>query len=154
MPLPGQKMYVITKPDLIQLVQKQHKILAFPPIQAKFTVNLCGPSEKTAAAVMKNANGEEGPRDSLVMDSHDAIGNGLRPGDAIDSMNRIMLREVGEALNELQPPAEKTCKIELNTWLRNTVTTATTRSVYGPLNPYDDKAVADAFWSEFHLENT
>ncbi|KAI1506458.1 putative cytochrome P450 [Biscogniauxia marginata] len=62
-PIPGQKMYVVTKPELILAVQKQHKTLAFPPIEAK---------------------------------------------DAI--------------------------------------TIATTRSVYGPMNPYDDKAIADAFW--------
>ncbi|KAK4696316.1 hypothetical protein P7C71_g1579, partial [Lecanoromycetidae sp. Uapishka_2] len=34
--LPGQKMYIITKPDLIQAAQKQPRVLAFPPIEAMF----------------------------------------------------------------------------------------------------------------------
>ncbi|KAI1841468.1 hypothetical protein JX266_012308 [Neoarthrinium moseri] len=33
--IPGQKN-VVTKPDLIQTVQKQHRSLEFPPIDAKF----------------------------------------------------------------------------------------------------------------------
>ena len=44
MAMPGQKMYVITKPELIQAVQKQHKVLAFPPIEAKFASKICGDS--------------------------------------------------------------------------------------------------------------
>jgi hypothetical protein len=31
-------------------------------------------------------------------------------------------------------------------WLRNTITIATTNSVYGPQNPYKDQSVQDAFW--------
>jgi hypothetical protein len=29
--LPGQKMYVVTKPEIVQKVQKMYKVLAFPP---------------------------------------------------------------------------------------------------------------------------
>ncbi|KAI1171882.1 cytochrome P450 [Nemania sp. FL0916] len=31
-------------------------------------------------------------------------------------------------------------------WLRAVITTATTRAIYGPMNPYNDQVVTDAFW--------
>ncbi|KAI0179482.1 hypothetical protein GGR52DRAFT_570367 [Hypoxylon sp. FL1284] len=58
--LPGQKMYVVTKPELIQAVQKQHKILAFPPIEAKFSSQVCGASLEAQTILAKNVNGDEG----------------------------------------------------------------------------------------------
>ncbi|KAJ0117817.1 hypothetical protein J7T55_002017 [Diaporthe amygdali] len=58
--LPGQKMYVVTKPELIQTVQKQHRTLAFPPIEAKFASTVCGASHEAQEILAKNVNGDEG----------------------------------------------------------------------------------------------
>ncbi|KAI0157816.1 putative cytochrome P450 [Xylariaceae sp. FL1272] len=94
MPLPGQKMYVVPKPDLVLAVQKQHRTLAFLPVEAKFASTVCGVSQEAQAILAKNIN--------------------------------------------------------LYEWLRIVITTATTRSVYGPMNPYEDPNIIDAFW---HFEN-
>ncbi|POS77273.1 hypothetical protein DHEL01_v204344 [Diaporthe helianthi] len=145
MPLPGQKMYVVTKPELVQTVQKQHKVLAFPPVEAKFSTVVCGTGAKTQAILNQNVNGDEGDF-GLSMDSYAAIRDALKPGSQLDDMNRSMVREIATALDLLQPPSTSSKKIRLYTWLRDAITTATTRSVYGPMNPYDDKAIADAFW--------
>lgn len=142
MPLPGQKMYVITKPDLIQTVQRQHKVLAFEPIAAKFSNILCGVTEPTRAKVLHNMHGDE-PGPSLYQDSHAAMYGGLKPGPDLDGMNRSMIQQVVSALDALGTEHRT---INLHHYLRDMVTTATTRSVYGPLNPFDDKSIADAFW--------
>ncbi|KAK4120030.1 putative cytochrome P450 [Parathielavia appendiculata] len=145
MALPGQKMYVVTRPDLIQTIQKQHKVLAFPPIEAKFASTVCGASKHAQDILAKNVNGDEGEH-GLSMESYAAMREALRPGPQLDDMNRHMIQEIAVALDALQPAPGKTKIIGMYAWLRDTITTATTRSVYGPMNPYDDKAVADAFW--------
>ncbi|KAI1767945.1 hypothetical protein GGR53DRAFT_462945 [Hypoxylon sp. FL1150] len=41
------------------LVLKQHKILAFPPIEANFPPTVCGASLEGQAILNKNVNGDE-----------------------------------------------------------------------------------------------
>lgn len=138
-------MYVVTKPDLIQMIQKQYKVLAFPPVEAKFASTVCGVSQETQSLLLQNVNGEEGDH-GLSMESHAAMRAALKPGSQIDEMNRAMVYEIGSALDLLEPSKGTVRKINMYEWLRDTITTATTRSVYGPMNPYDDKTIADAFW--------
>lgn len=138
-------MYVVTKPELIQTVQKQHKILAFPPIEAKFASTVCGASPEAQAILAKNVNGDEGDF-GLSMESYAAMRAGLKPGSQLDNMNRSMIQEIAKALDLLEPARTQSKKIRLNAWLKDAITTATTRSVYGPMNPYDDTAIVDAFW--------
>lgn len=143
--LPGQKMYVVTKPELVQAVQKQYKVLAFPPIEAKFASAVCGTSAEAQAVVSQNVNGDEGNH-GLSMDSYNAMREALAPGSDLDNMNRSMIQEIAKSLDLLQPPAKESRKFGMYGWLRDTITLATTRSVYGPINPYEDKTIADAFW--------
>ena len=139
-------MYVVTKPELIQAAQKQHRTLAFPPIEAKFAVTVCGAGPESQAILARNVNGEEGDA-GLSMESYAAMRAALKPGELLDDMNRVMLREIVGSLDRLQPAAgEGPRVVGMYSWLRDAITTATTRSVYGPMNPYDDKAIADAFW--------
>ncbi|ETS81725.1 hypothetical protein PFICI_06727 [Pestalotiopsis fici W106-1] len=143
--LPGQKMYVVTKPDLIQAVQKQHKILAFPPVEAKFASTVCGTSAEAKAILAQNVNGDDGSH-GLSMASYNAMRAALNPGSDLDNMNRSMIQEIAKSLDLLQPVGKESRRIGMYSWLRDTITLATTRSVYGPMNPYEDKTVADAFW--------
>lgn len=145
MSLPGQKMYVVTRPQLIQTVQKQHRVLAFPPIEAKFASTVCGASREAQDILAKNVNGDEGDF-GLSMESYAAMRTALKPGSLLDDMNRAMIGEIAKSLDLLEPARGESRKIGMYAWLRDAITTATTRSVYGPLNPYDDKEVADAFW--------
>ncbi|KUI69476.1 25-hydroxycholesterol 7-alpha-hydroxylase [Cytospora mali] len=145
MVLPGQKMYVVTKPELIQSVQKQHKTLAFPPIEAKFASKVCGASLEAQAILSKNVNGDEG-NFGLSMESYAAMRTALKPGSQLDDMNRVMIQEIARSLDLLEPAKGQSRRTSIYAWLRDSITTATTISVYGPMNPYNDKAIADAFW--------
>lgn len=145
MPLPGQQIYVVTTPDLIQKVQKQHKVLAFPPIKAKFASTVCGVSPETQALLLQNINGDEGDF-SLSIESHAAIRATLKPGQQLDKMNQAMIHKVAVSLNLLEPGNAKTRQIDLYKWLRDIITATTPKSVYRPLNPYNNKAIADTFW--------
>lgn len=93
----------------------------------------------------KNVNGDEGDV-GLSMESYAAMRTALKPGPLLDDMNRAMIEEIAKSLDLLEPVRGESRTIGLYSWLRDSITTATTRSVYGPMNPYDDKSVTDAFW--------
>ena len=145
MTMPGQKMYIVTKPELIQSIQKQPKALAFPPIEAKFATKICGSSDEAHRILMKNLNGDEGDW-GLSMDSYACMRAALSPGPGLDDMNRVMIQNIAASLDSLKPASGSRTKIGLAKWLRRAVTEATTNSVYGPQNPFKDVEVADAFW--------
>ncbi|GAM88128.1 hypothetical protein ANO11243_061590 [Dothideomycetidae sp. 11243] len=145
MVLPGQKMYVVTKPDLIQQVQKLYKALSFAPIEAKFSTRIAGSSDKTKA-ILKQSLKDHDNNVGLSADTQTAMRESTRPGAALDEMNRVMISEMARLLNDLQPARGATRTFKMHAWLREAMTLATTRSAYGPKNPYDDKEIADAFW--------
>ena len=138
-------MYVITKLDLIQATQKQPKILAFAPIEAKFASRVCGVSQEAEAIVNDNVNGEEGDT-GLSMESYAAMRAALSPGPDFDEMNRKMIENVAASLDGLRLQTSQPVKIGLSKWFRRNVTAASTNSVYGPHNPFKDQSVVDAFW--------
>jgi hypothetical protein len=144
--LPGQKMYVATKPEIIQQAQKLHRTLAFPPIAAKFSTSVVGLSKEGQEVLANNVNGDDGDH-GLSMESYAAMRAALKPGSDLDDMNRGMLVEIGKSLQQLADAPEAQRKgLGLHAWLRDSLTLATTRAVYGPQNPFEDKAIVDAFW--------
>ena len=138
-------MCIVTTLELIQSIQKMPKVLAFPPIQAKFASRICGSSAEAHEILMKNVNGDEGSW-GLSMESYEAMRSALKPGTALDSMNRLMIQSVAASLDSLAAKDGKSIKISLSSWLRDSITTATTDSVYGPQNPFRAREVVDAFW--------
>lgn len=137
-------MYIVTKPELIQQVQKQPRTLAFPPVEAKFATTVIDLSKEGQAVLARNLNGDEGDH-GLSMETYAAMRAALHPGSALDDMNRAMLAEINKSLDELAPGISKK-QLGLFGWLRDNLTLATTRAVYGPLNPFDDHKIRDAFW--------
>ena len=78
------------------------------------------------------------------MESYVAIKSALAPGEELDGMNRIMLSNIKVSLDALHEKYDR--KMHLSNWLRETITIATTTAVYGPLNPYRNLEIRDAFW--------
>ena len=145
MSMPGQKMYVVTTPDLIQAIQKQPKALAFPPIEAKFASAVCGVSKEAHNTLLKNVNGDEGDW-GLSMESYAAMRSALAPGAGLDKMNRTMIENIATSLDQIVPSRESRMRLQLSKWLRSAITLATTNAVYGPQNPFKNQAVQDGFW--------
>ena len=139
-------MYIVTTLELIQAIQKLPRVLAFPPVEAKFAISVCGCSAESHSILMKNVNDDEGDW-GLSMKSYASMRAALSAGPDLDKMNRVMIENVAASLDELLTPSVKHAgKISLSSWLRKVVTMATTNSVYGPHNPFKEDAVANAFW--------
>lgn len=92
MTMPGQKIYVVMSPELIQAVQKQLKALAFPPLEAKFASRICDSSPQGQRIITESvAHHDSG----LSVESYEAMRSALKPGVALDEMNRVMISNIG-----------------------------------------------------------
>lgn len=141
----GSKVYIVTSTELIGAVQRQPKALAFPPMGVKFALLLADPSEEAKKIATTNINGDEGDW-GLSMDFNKAVYPALSPGAPLQAMNRIMLPTIAGSLESLQAQSGGSTRIGLNRWIRHELTLAITDSVYGPRNPFKDRAIEDAFW--------
>ncbi|KAL6713087.1 hypothetical protein ACLMJK_009208 [Lecanora helva] len=144
--MPGAKIYIVNSLELIAAVQRHHKTLAFPPIEAKMGRRMNAWSDEADKVIMKNVNGEEGDW-GMSMESYQAMRAALAPGVDLDAMNRIMVQNVAASLERLQPEKGRpSTNINLMHWLRHELTMATTNAVYGPRNPYANRDVENGFW--------
>ncbi|PVH97623.1 putative 25-hydroxycholesterol 7-alpha-hydroxylase [Periconia macrospinosa] len=139
--LPGARLYVVNSTSLIPSVQRQYKTLAFPPIEAKLAMNVCG-SSKTANDILNtNVNGDEGFWGYSIT-HYKALHPALFPGPGLDAMNRVMARKVTMSLSRIQKPKST----GLFDFIKQEITHATTESVYGEGNPFRDPVIVDSFW--------
>ncbi|KAK4694388.1 hypothetical protein P7C71_g3193, partial [Lecanoromycetidae sp. Uapishka_2] len=141
----GSKLYVITSTELISAVQRQPKALAFPPVGVKFAMSLAGSSKEANAIATNNINGEEGDY-GLSMDFNKVIYPALSPGKPLEAMYNIIIPQIEASLDKLRVEKSKGITIGLIRWVRHELTVAITDCVYGPGNPFKDRAVEDAFW--------
>ncbi|KAI9649219.1 hypothetical protein NHQ30_001787 [Ciborinia camelliae] len=139
--LPGVRLYVVNSPSLIPAVQRQYKDLAFPPLEAKGAMSVCGTSKITNDILNTNINGEEGDW-GYSMTFYKAIHKPLAPGPDLDAMNRVMAQKVAASIDGIK--GQRT--VPLFDFIKREIAIATTDSVYGPQNPFKDPAVADGFW--------
>ena len=145
MAMPGSKLYVVNSPELILSIQRHSKTLAFPPIEAKFAMTVCGSSKEANDILKVNVNGDEGDWGYSV-EFYKSLHPALAPGAGLDSMNRVMVQNIAASLESLKAENGKPIKIGLVQWLRHEITMATTNAVYGPMNPFKDPKVEGAFW--------
>jgi hypothetical protein len=122
-------------------VQRQFKALAFPPIEAKLASSVCGSSKTANDILMTNVNGEEGHWGYSIT-FYRMIHTPLNPGPELDAMNRVMAQKVTASIDGLKAPKS----VQLFEFIRKEITLATTDSVYGPENPFQDPAISEAFW--------
>ena len=143
--MPGSKIYVVNSLDLMTSVQKQYKVLAFPPLEAKFAMTACASSSKANDILKINVNGEQGDW-GYSMEFHKSLAPSLAPGAGLDGMNRIMIQNVAASLEKLSTGKGKSTRVGLVAWLRHEITMATTNAVYGPMNPFQNPKAEEAFW--------
>lgn len=139
--LPGSRLYIVNSPALIPAVQKQAKVLSFPPIEAAAAKNVCGSSKVANDILDTNTNGDEGPWGYSVT-HYTAIRAPLNPGPGLDRMNRMMALKVAESIDGMKRKQD----VKLFAFIKHEVTFATTESVYGPQNPFRDAELEESFW--------
>ncbi|TVY90133.1 7-alpha-hydroxycholest-4-en-3-one 12-alpha-hydroxylase [Lachnellula willkommii] len=139
--LPGARLYVVNSISLISAVQRQFKVLAFPPLEAKLAMSVTGTSETANDILNTNMNGEEGDW-GYSMTFYKMIHTPLSPGPELDAMNRVMAQKVSASIDCIK--GQKA--VRLFEFIKHEIALATTDSAYGPKNPFNDAAIVDAFW--------
>lgn len=104
--MPGSRMYIVASLKLVQAIQKQSKVLAFPPIEAKFASKVCDSSTDAHNILMRNVNGDEEDW-GLSMESYAAMRTALSPGPDLDQMNRVMLQDIATSLEDFNLTSSK-----------------------------------------------
>ncbi|KAL1606451.1 hypothetical protein SLS60_003855 [Paraconiothyrium brasiliense] len=119
----------------------QYKTLAFPPLQAKLAMNVCGSSKVANDILNTNVNGDEGFWGYSIT-HYKAIHPPLFPGPGLDAMNRVMAQKITSSLERIQSSEV----FRLFDFIKREVTLATTDSVYGDQNPFKDPTIVESFW--------
>jgi len=121
-------------------VQRQFKTLAFPPLEAKLAMRICGSSKIANDILGTNVNGDEGFWGYSIT-FYKTIHTPLSPGPELDAMNRVMAQKVMASIDRLEDKV-----VNFLDFIKHEITLATTDSVYGPQNPFKDPAIVESFW--------
>ena len=133
------KFYVVNSVPLISAVHRNSKTLSFAPFVKVAAERLSG----LGTDVTKHFDGDEehpGLSQEIIRDVERAL---LHGQEGID-LNLCMIEHLKEYQDDSNISDGKAHYFLA--WIRHIVTQASTRAVYGPLNPIADQEVEDAFW--------
>lgn len=142
--MPAGKVYIITSPDLAREVQRHPKSLSFPWVEAIFGARLAGLSKTGTALMMSNVQGENGEH-GLFVDGLRFIIKVLKPGIALEEMNREMVRSVSTTIAEFDNGNNDNI-VDLWEWVKHIMILAMTDATYGPQNPYRKPELEKDIW--------
>jgi hypothetical protein len=132
------KFYVITSPDLMQAVQRNAKTLSFEPLLFFGAKNISGISNQKALNLLKETDaGGPGLSSKILHAMTPAL-----VGKSLDSMNIQMIRLIQPFIEKLG----ESSTFDLYEWCKDATIAASTEAAYGPMNPYKDKTIQDAWW--------
>ncbi|KAJ6111892.1 hypothetical protein N7523_007953 [Penicillium sp. IBT 18751x] len=131
------KIYIITSPELMQSVQRS-KALSLDPLLDLAVLRFSGITKKqTLDLMLDTSSGGQGFAQKLM--------HALAPtmiGKSLDQMNIRMVRFMTPLIDELGGKPS----VDLYQWCRDAITDASNDTMFGPMNPFKDKEVSDAFW--------
>ncbi|KAL4984222.1 cytochrome P450 [Aspergillus falconensis] len=133
------KQYIITSPALMQAVQRNKRTLKFAPLVTFTAERLAGIHESG----MKLLRDKEAGGAGLSAVTVHAMEKTL-VGPSLDRMNEEMAKQLCPLVDELAASAQT---VDLYAWCTHAITAASTNASYGPLNPYKDPAIENAFWT-------
>ena len=132
------KFYVITSPDLMQAVQRNAKTLSFEPLLLFSAKNIAGiTNQKTLNILKETENGGQGLGPKIM--------HAMTPtlvGKPLDIMNMKMIQLIQPFIEKLGDMST----FDLYEWCKEATMAASTEATYGPMNPYKEKEIQDAWW--------
>lgn len=141
LPLGRTKFYVVNSLPLILTAGKVSKKLSFIPFVKIAAERLSGLGPE--ALEKFDADGEvEGVAADTIHGVEIAL---LGKNEAVE-LDEAVLEHMKILMDELPVKLSKSKEIGLLEWLQHVITQASSRSVYGPLNPLQDQETEDKFW--------
>lgn len=133
------KIYVVNSLSLIKAVHRNSKTISFTPFIKLAGERLSG-LNKEALEKFDKVEDQLG----YSLDVVKAIEPALHPDRDGGDLNLVMLTHLKDVLDEASIAGNDSQ--DLLAWAKHAMTQASTRAVYGPLNPFLDQDVEDAFW--------
>ncbi|KAL6228712.1 hypothetical protein BDW75DRAFT_250849 [Aspergillus navahoensis] len=133
------KQYIVTSPSLMQVVQRNKRTLKFETLVAFTAGRFAGIHESGMKLLREKEAGGAGLSPAVVHAMEKTL-----IGPSLDRMNEEMARMLSPLVDELAASAQM---VDLYAWCTHAITAASTNATYGPLNPYKDPAIQDAFWT-------
>ncbi|KAJ5153098.1 uncharacterized protein N7482_009576 [Penicillium canariense] len=132
------KFYVISSPDLMQAVQRNSKTISFEPLLLFGAKNISGISDPKTLDILKGTESGGQGLGAKIMHS-------MTPtlvGKSLDQMNIRMVQLMRPFIDRMG----ETSTVDLYEWCRDATMAASTDATYGPLNPYKEREIQDAWW--------
>lgn len=130
---------MVSSLPLISAVHRNSKTISFTPFIKLAAERLSGLDKEA----LKQFD-QDKQRLGLSLDTVKAVEHALHPDRDGASMNLSMLTHLKDLLDEAAMGKDK--PQDLLALVKHAITQASTRAMYGPLNPFLDKEVEDAFW--------
>ena len=133
----SRTLYVITAPDMVNIVSKNTKTISFNPFIAEVAIRMTHCSSEAREVIERNIDS----RDSYVTEIHDHSIASLASGPELQRLTGSMLRQ---AWTQYLAPLAKVpeSKVSLHSFLRDMLTVSSTTALYGPQNPFLTNAKA------------
>jgi len=141
------RVYVVNSPELVIAVQRNAKNISFTPFVVAMLPRLFDVSRRDIDIASRNHDEEDGHW-GFMSDVHRSTYSVLGPGVDLDNMVRSLLENMMIHFEELSnSPGGEAVTIDLFSWVRRTITAASTSAVYGPENPFTcQQGLETAFW--------
>ncbi|KAK4171531.1 putative 25-hydroxycholesterol 7-alpha-hydroxylase [Triangularia setosa] len=141
--LPGIRLYIVNSTHLIPVVQRQWRILLFPPVSARASEVAMGGSKEALDIIREDMVTDTGFMHAFIKATHPALSS----GSALDELNGDAMKVLTASLDKVVDQGSK--KASMFDWIRHELLMATTDSVYGPHNPLRDLGNEEA-WHRYH----
>ena len=139
MPLLTSKYYVVNSLPLFSSVSKLSKKLAFTPFVKVMSERVAELAPESIAKFEDPHTGEGVSRDTI-----EAMRSAIQGKKDSAELECAALKHIEELLHGVSGQVGERTK--LFAWVRHVITQANTRAIYGPLNPFQQPGVEDAFW--------
>lgn len=144
-------MYVVNATEFIPALQKQWRTISFTPIMASSGTGPMGMSKGAGDILSRDIMSDNNP----VQNWARAVNRALAPGEALDKLNKRAVEVMYYMMGALRPAndsvTEKMAQVDHETvvdfwaWTHHVIVQATTEAVYGPANPFRERAFEDAW---------
>lgn len=135
------RVYVLNGTQLLTAVQRAARTLSFRPVARQTVLRFSEPEQAVLDACDEEGEG------AFVHEMEEEMKRALAPGPGLDRMNVETAGEIVRCLDGLAAGGESDgVGVDLLEWVRETITVASTRGVYGPDNPYGTAEARAAFW--------
>ena len=141
--LTGQ-VYVINDVHLASTVQRRTDAFSFDPFVVMAAERLAGTTPEGMELVRQGIASSH-PERGLVFDSRDRFHRLLNLNTNLAAMSQEMFRNIEAELYKLGHSGDTV--IDLSSWTKQTISIASTNTIYGPMNPFaNNSQVYRAFW--------